>query len=67
MHAYSGQEGKVMPDLYVKCKKCGFHFASSIAMDKKSFETSIVASTYLKCPRCGTRLQYNKEDYFFKK
>jgi len=55
-----------MPKLYVKCKekKCGIKFASGIAMDRKSFETSTLVGNYHICPK-GHKHQYNKEDYFF--
>jgi len=55
---------KDMPNLYVKCKKCGSKFASGIAMDRKSFETSTLVANYHTCPKGHTH-QYNKEDYFF--
>lgn len=53
-----------MPKLYVKCKDCGVKFASGMAMDRKSFETSTLVGNYHTCPKRHKR-QYNKEDYFF--
>jgi hypothetical protein len=56
-----------MPELYLKCKEknCGVEFPSGIVMDRKSFETTILAGNYHTCPKGHTH-QYNKKDYFFK-
>jgi hypothetical protein len=56
-----------MPELYLKCKEknCGVEFPSGIVMDRKSFETTILAGNYHTCPKGHTR-QYDKKDYFFK-
>ena len=57
-----------MPDLYLKCKEknCGVEFRSGIAMDEKSYQTSVLEENLHTCPK-GHTCQYGKKDYFFKK
>jgi hypothetical protein len=54
-----------MPDLYLKCKTCKTEFAPGMSFDKKSFETSILASTTHMCPNRHVN-KYDKKDYYFK-
>jgi hypothetical protein len=52
--------------LYLKCKTCGTTFSSGIAMNEKSFQSTILLGNRHICPK-GHEHRYNKEDYFFKK
>jgi len=54
-----------MGNLLVKCKNCGKIFPSGIAMDKASFETSVIKDNRLQCPHCKNEGVYSKSDMIY--
>ena len=56
-------DGAVMPALWVRCKTCGKHFDTKIAVvDEKAFHASRMAAMYHVCP-AGHEDRYEKKDY----
>ena len=51
-----------MPELKIKCPKCGHVTGTGISMDKKSFETSTLLNNTGKCQKCGKMITWSKKD-----
>jgi len=49
----------------VKCKKCGKTFPSGIAMDRASFETSVLKNNSFQCHFCKNVDVYDKSDMIY--
>ena len=64
MLIYSG--GCKLAVLYLKCKTCGSAFSSGVAMDERSFQSTVFRENRHTCSK-GHEHGYNKGDYFFKR
>lgn len=50
----------------IECPETGKPVSTGMAMDKKSFQSSVLKNNTLKCPKCGKKHTWDKKDAFLK-
>ena len=51
-----------MPELLIKCPKCGRITGTEISMNFSSFSSSTLMNNSVNCKNCGKIVTWNKED-----
>ena len=55
-----------MTKMMIKCKNCGFDFASQFQESEESFKAANAIDSTEACPKCTQVFKFNKSDFFFK-